>query len=155
MVIYLDFQAFRVNNEIIVKELTILNQNFQFSHYIFSKPCDYIMLTDKDKKQVEWLKKHHHGLDWSDGYISYEKLDDILKKEINDVVCVKGNEKKKFLEKRLFYSVNIEDFLPGYRISNLSDGLCCKSHQGVCSMRNVFYMKYYCELNNFKLEKKC
>lgn len=108
MKLIVDIQGF-YTNEFILKEITIIDcTDTKISHFILKPPYPWHCLEEKYKYGVMWLQRHHHGLNWSDGFVDYEEfmavhLQNLLGQATN--IYVKGLQKKQFL---LTY-LNIDD----------------------------------------------
>ncbi|EFN63557.1 hypothetical protein EAG_04559 [Camponotus floridanus] len=68
---FVDLQGFIVGKNFVVKEAAVLRNGSVLSHYIFTCPVPWYMLTKSERCQVLWLIKNHHGLSWNDGHVSY------------------------------------------------------------------------------------
>ena len=103
-----DFQGFHDNgNNFILKELCIQSiENGKLvgarKQYLFLPPFDFRHLSDKKKKEVNYLKNRFHKFSWNCGLQDYDEVYSILK-NLNGAKCiyVKGSEKKQVLEKEL------------------------------------------------------
>lgn len=154
-VTFVDLQGFKTeSNNFIVKEAAILRDGNKLLHWIFEPPFGIHRLTAAEIRQVRWLTKKHHGIAWSDGYVSYNKAKSCLKLALeNTQVIVKGLEKKTWLCKltgieALDADTDLEEDVP--RLSMLQKGLHrCAFHTGVCAMENVIKL---CKLYNERQE---
>jgi hypothetical protein len=102
--IFVDLQGFIFNNNFTVKEAAVLRAGKTLSYYVFREPVPWHLLTKSEKSQACWLKLHHHGFQWEDGYVSYNQARDFITKTIGTelpLIYVKGLEKKKWLCKIL------------------------------------------------------
>ena len=143
MLTFVDLQFVRVGEEYFIKELAAINDDIQILHCLFKPLFDYSLLPLKNKKQLFWLKKYHHQIDWEDGFIPYNQGKHIIDQELKKFknIFVKGLEKKKWLEKHGIHVKNIEDLGCDIKIINLYKEPSCRQHQGVCAVRNVFYLQ--------------
>jgi hypothetical protein len=101
MNLVLDIQCFkREHNKFVVKELAAYDGE-KMSHFLFKQPFPIGMLPHDLQKQVHWLSKHHHCIEWTSGYTPYYYLGDILRDLTSGVdrVYVKGKEKAHYLQK--------------------------------------------------------
>lgn len=147
----IDLQGFYIGKQFIVKELAAYDGHTK-THFVFKPPFDKSFLSNKDRRQVQWLENNYHRLDWNCGFVDLDNLNNILKKmESNsDVIYVKGKQKCKFLKQ---YIDNVLEFphdkefsLRDYRVRPK-----CSFHNGLyghCSLSNVklifnYVEKYY------------
>lgn len=143
---FADLQFYRVNGCYSVKEFALVTQDGRVAHYVFESP-PMIDWTRENLKNIDWVYRNHHGLNWFSGFVSHreskEKIANSLRQ--GNVIFVKGYEKMKFLEKNFNANVrNIENFGLAYKIKNVRNGISCIHHRrnnDVCALRNVFYMK--------------
>lgn len=142
-VVVFDVQGFIINGKFSPKEMCI-NNGHQMVHFILKPPKKFFLLTPEEKKQVQWLENNHFNLRYSDGFVSYEEVGNILGKYLNDVdlVYVKGHQKYDFLINELSDKVcviNVENYecpFPNFEKKHPM----CMSHKGkgprMCSMTN-------------------
>jgi len=112
MDVIIDMQGFIIQDEFVPKELAITNNGKDVHLYLFKPPIKFSKLSEKDKRQARWLERHHHGLPFSCGFIPLAHIDDILDLFIgpNNIVYVKGYQKKDYLTKYLLNEVvNLEN----------------------------------------------
>lgn len=114
-VLIADFQCFVDSvGGYIVKELSLLDYNFQsVRHWIFKPPVQHKQC-EKSRRTNYWLENYYHKIKWNDGDIEYEMIRDIFKFiDCNyKFVFVKGYEKKRFLLQNLYSCcvINLEDY---------------------------------------------
>lgn len=147
MVLIIDFQGFKIeNNEFVVKELAAYD-GYRVSHYVFERPFDFKYLPRKYQKQSIWLSRHYHGIDWVAGDIPLSKLDEILNRLSNDEsqIYIKGREKANYL--RRFINKPLLELDEQPRL--IKGSPMCFYHTKancVCSLFNVYYL-YECFIN--------
>lgn len=157
MTFYVDFQCFKHGNYYIIKELAILDgQTPCLLHFVFKPPFNLSRLSDKDRKQADWLKLNYHKIPWQVGYVNYGRVFEILKQGLRNAkkIYVKGEEKKYLLESFGYqHVINIEYLKFKYKIQDhCNHGLGCIWHGqkgGICALRNVFYMRKRMKNYNF------
>lgn len=142
MELIVDVQGFCIP-DFVVKELAILSRDGKnFCHFIFKPPIPYNLLDRKAKSNVCWLQYNHHGMSWEDGFVKYEELGHI-KDLFNSasLIYVKGNEKKKFVEK--FYQGNVVNLEEKPSMKKFNHEKRCFAHAPpfVCSIHNVYVIK--------------
>lgn len=138
--IVLDMQGFVIDKEFIVKELATSN-GYQIYHFIFKPPIDFRMLSDKDQTGVRYLEHFHHGLRYSEGFVNYEDLDNIICKILcgAGTVYVKGHQKYDFLNKisRCRATIiNLEDQNPTKFEKETPKCMAHQSDSNSCSINN-------------------
>lgn len=116
--VIVDLQGFKLveDNEFICKEIAVINiKTDECVSKIFKPPFLWSALSNKNKKNVQWLTKYVHGLEWCSGDVSYDNLMTTIQEllsisEINKIY-VKGLEKLKWLERFVCKKIiNLEDF---------------------------------------------
>ena len=144
--IFVDLQGFAFQNSFTVKEVAILRDGKTLSHYVFREPVPWNLLLKSEKSLVSWLRVHHHGLRWEDGYISYSQARSLINNAIGtepSLIYVKGLEKKKWLREILDDDFEIEtidadyDDIARLRDLNVIGTLRCGYHTKHCAMQNV------------------
>ena len=110
--VFCDVQMLRgQSGELLIKEFSRYNADWDVSHTAFFKPpYDETLLPEKYRRHNHYVTKHVHGLKWNMGLIPYEFCEDQIHEMVNsfEVVYVKGDEKKKMLQKMLREKVVID-----------------------------------------------
>ena len=75
---YVAIEGFPLSCGYIVKELTILYPNNEYTHVIFQKPN--IWLSQKDMRTVRYVSQHIHGLSFDDGDVPLSEFTNIISK---------------------------------------------------------------------------
>lgn len=137
-----DIQGFVIKDAFIPKELTFQKcGEDDFFTYLFKPIIPFLYLTNAEKKQVRWLEKYHHCIQYSTGDMCIDRIRNILAPLNFKRIYVKGREKKKFLEK----------YLSNCTICELeSDINCPKFIRQVNNCRNHKYEYNICSENNVK-----
>lgn len=155
-----DFQGFSYEKSFIIKELAIVDvdDEDQTWHYMVLPPFDLSFLSEEELKKVHWLQKHHHKIEWNDGFLEYHELFPILRHIFKDVgvLYVKGSERAEFLRKITGNYVVDLDELECPRASSLptpeiTKTLTCsyKTHSpeekdsGICSLLHALKYKIW------------
>lgn len=148
-----DVQGFKTSwNEFIVKELAIvpLGEDVQPVVYLFKPPHDWNFLGARYKCENNWLYRNYHGLDWKDGEIPYDELNNVLKSAVRGAkkIYVKGLEKVRWLENIIPKVCNIEALgCPSLATLYKKDKKPCSNHnldicrEPHCAARNVIAVK--------------
>ncbi|OXU28892.1 hypothetical protein TSAR_016624 [Trichomalopsis sarcophagae] len=140
-----------VKGDFVLKELAYIDPYEEFpvpKVALFKPPYDWSLLPSKSKSENLYLQHYFHGLNWSDGIISYDKIDAVVQKikelaEGNSIIIlVKGKQKIKWLQPYFKEIKNLEDagcpFLRSDRFRRL---IVCKYHPGGwqnnCAVQNV------------------
>ena len=163
-VCFLDVQGLRgAGGEFVWKEVGILKFPFDNAFDCLVKsPYGLRFLSEKYRRVNYWLRTNKHGLDWNDGWLPYEKLEDLLYLVLmNQQVYVKGTEKMEWVKTLVgkkgegkMTVCNIEELeCPKLSsVKNSSESLKCKKHgkgEKTCAVENVWKMySFYC--NKYK-----
>jgi hypothetical protein len=151
-------------NQIIVKELAIVDESNNYVVFHFKSPFPKMELTTKLFNDVTWLERNYHKIKWSDGDLEWNET--IIREYLAgyEKIFTKGTEKAKFL-RRLHSNVQCipEDFLkPDF--SFFTTSWCydaCKIHKyrpdGRCALfsaqhYNSLLFKNMYQTNNFLCE---
>lgn len=99
MVAFVDLQGFQIDQGFIVKELAIRIDS-QMSHFLFKSPVLYRNLSEKEKRNVKYVERRIHGLNFSFGYVDYYEIKAILWNHLKnvDLVFTNGHQKFNFLQ---------------------------------------------------------
>lgn len=141
----IDIQGFYISSEFIPKEVTFLSGKHS-GHFLLKPPKPFSALDNNCKKQTKWLEQNHHGIKYSEGLIPLEDMQVIIKKLVIDqnvnVIYVKGNEKKTYLQNILQgEDISIVDLFNATNCPSLHQKINtpCLHHfksPHVCSYRN-------------------
>lgn len=98
-----DFEGFQMSNQhFIIKELAFYSINNPHSHgvWYFQSPMPFEELSYAQRKQMSWVTRNIHQINWREGFLSYSKLKSILSYlfESFSYIYVKGLQKRTFLE---------------------------------------------------------
>lgn len=113
--VIIDVQGFKnIQNKFILKELSICYETGEYQNFIIKPPHTYDILTQYEKKQINWLRKNHHGLSWYDGSITFKSVKNFLLDNISSktLIYTKGLEKTEFIKKLINNKscvINVED----------------------------------------------
>ncbi|XP_066595495.1 uncharacterized protein [Prorops nasuta] len=138
----------------LIKEFAVLRDKKVF-HILFSPPFPYSWLNEAEIKQANWLYYNHHGLNWTDGYSPYYRYKDVIRKyvineEEQQEIFVKGLEKRNWLSGICDYTISNADECEwgDFKLKDSKDKLelsVCMNHEGLCVLKNVYFMKYMYE----------
>lgn len=85
-------------------------------HYIFDAPFGWNQLSEKSRASAKWLTNFHHGLHWSQGGTTYNRVSEcvapLLQQDTNLLIYVKGEHKVEWLRRvcnRYINCQNIEE----------------------------------------------
>lgn len=116
MAYFMDMQGFQIepNNKFVIKELSFIDSvGNHFEHYIFKPAHHFNLLSDSDKRKVQWLTKNFHHLEWNSGFVDYHKVSEILQQICaHNTIYVKGLEKITWIKQWVptAHVINTEDF---------------------------------------------
>ena len=79
MSVYLGLEGFVLKRMYIIKEMTVLYDSGNVSHYLFAPPT-CVRLTGAEATTVRYASQHLNGLSFHDGDISYEEVYSIIRK---------------------------------------------------------------------------
>lgn len=157
-----DLQGFKLhkNNEFICKEIAVLNiENGDYKSTIFAPPIPWTDLNNKDRRNVQWLTRKYHNLEWCSGHEPYINLEttcqNLLQNNEVDKIYVKGEEKCKWFENIIHKKVINLECLGCPALSELRVPLhvdYCNLHINNCAVRNVksLYNWYKTRFNMFE-----
>lgn len=106
-----DFQAFKKPvNDFVIKEMVLLNTSGDIPEvYNFKPPFTWDELPARYKVENKWLETHYIYKTWSEGFIEYKELENVLKKLSKaKKVYVKGDQKYQWFKKYLNNVHNLE-----------------------------------------------
>ncbi|KYM93683.1 hypothetical protein ALC62_15716 [Cyphomyrmex costatus] len=146
---FVDLQGFVVDKKFIVKEVAVLRRGTVITHYIFSCPMPWNLLTKSDKSCASWLSAYHHGLQWEDGMVPYTMAKRLIIETVTEddeaLVYVKGLEKRQWLSNILDCDNVVVETLDAHYED--VESLCsldacntirCGRHAKNCALQNVF-----------------
>jgi hypothetical protein len=130
MDLILDIQGFgRFSDKFILKELAAISiqvpdENvLSITRLLFKPPCSWVTLPRECKNLNTWLTRNYHGIPWNVGEIPHKDVDKVVKKVADDAryICVKGLEKKRWVEKILNdeskFVIDLEELgCPSFRV---------------------------------------
>ena len=142
MELIVDFQFLKDKNNLnSPKEVAIVDLNHNFCCHWIIKPKTSIKYMESEiKKNNNWLKRHHHGLEYNEGEADEQKVYDCLRKFARNAVniYVRGNDKWLILHK-----------ITGIRVINLEYDTDCPSFKNLSS--NEYCIHHSIKKNFFKL----
>ena len=108
------------------------------SHHVFTPPCEFTKLSDKDMKQFLWLSKNYHKFLFYSGDVPYQRLTPILETMRYERMFVKGLEKYLYL-KNLGYKVYLLDEKME-SLKKSAETTHCNYHDETahCALKNVY-----------------
>lgn len=148
---FVDLQGFFFDdNSFSVKEICIFTKNIKFHEFV-KPPFPFNTLSDRHKKQAEWLEENYHGLNWNAGYITLQELKNTISPIIKGkILLVKGCQKVKWLNDIVgdqnIICINMEDISCDFKLSEP------QIQNVTCSKHNVQHS--HCARNNAALLKK-
>lgn len=166
----LDVQGFRgFNNKFIVKELAVCTDMKNFRHFLIKPPYDFGLLSEKEQRMANWLKRNHHGIEWSSGDYTLKTVKKYLDFHLKDFnIYMKDEQKRQWVShfwkhnnlyalSELECNISLENLKKMYPIDN---DVTCKHHQkfcdisiknktAVCALMNALCIKQFMEKNTF------
>lgn len=162
-----DLQGFKNNsNKFIVKEIAILTKNIKF-HDIIKPPSPISELDYTHQKQVKWLTRNYHGIEWNDGFTTFRELQSTIEHILNGkIIYVKGAEKIIWLRRILgnkrntFEIVDLESkncSISLHKKNKSSTHMkfhICSKHKALqnnsfcwCALQHVLILRNWCQVN--------
>ena len=86
-----DMQGFKQRgNDFVLKELAILclSDNSEPLVWLFKEPFAWKRLTDKYRKENQWLENNSHGIPWSSDNVDYTHIDEIIRETLKDATRI-------------------------------------------------------------------
>lgn len=151
--VIVDLQGYKIFKDsiqtFILKEIAVINIKTGLCQYkIFGPPFPWSELNSKSKRNVLWLTKNHHNLNWHFGDTPYKKLVDTVNSMLSciDKIYIKGSEKVCWLENIIESAhiniTNIETLdCPALEDLSNHDLDYCTFHIKHCAVRNVHALK--------------
>lgn len=145
----IDFEGYSYGyHDYIIKEICILSSD--------GKQCfNYFIRNPKNEPSIPNNKTilyqyNRLKLKWRFGDFSFnEALDDIFYKVGSANLCIKGSEKKQFLEKQGFITVHEIEGIPSFKVLNECMGEWCEIRHGKwCARRKVNELKRFIDNNS-------
>jgi hypothetical protein len=138
MVTVLDCECFWINGKMVIKEIAIMRNMFQFHHAIFPPPCRWNQLSRKDEKTNSYIKNHRLCIDWNHSSSS-ETTVQFLNRTATKVILVRGRGKTQLIQEMLPNNIiiNCESFS--------STPLPSSSHS--CPLHHQLTQHHYCALS--------
>lgn len=98
-----ELQAFRGNlDEFIIKEIVILELYTNIPYRFVFKPTFALEKWDmKSRRTNQWLSNNFHYINWCEGNVDYNELNNIMKKFCSkfQTIFITGNEKVTWIKK--------------------------------------------------------
>ena len=122
-------EGFRLTNQFVVKEMTIMFDADEYQHFHFNCPVDLI-ITPRDWNTIRYMQKHN-GLELiDDSYLPYEIISYILGRIAHLKIFTAGHHAVQFLSS-LLPSTNVVDMCQAYNFKyplTLEDSSCFVKH---------------------------
>ena len=156
-------KGFVVGERFVVKEVAVLKNGGEITHYIFTCPMPWRFLTKKDQSHASWLMAHHHGLRWNNGVVPYRMAQRLIAEAVSGesdddvLIYVKGLEKRGWLVDILNNDNVIVETIDNHfndieSLENLdsTNTFWCGRHSNRCALQNV--MKLYNQYKKYQSE---
>lgn len=135
----IDLMGFNLKSGFVVKELAICD-GYTFSSFVFKPNVLFAHLTTSEQRRVKFVEKKDH-IKYSDGFLPYSKLKEVLIRYTNNVnfVFISGHYKEKVLS----------EFIPATIIDLEKDSKCPKLvPRNHCIFHNITNGKSLCAVEN-------
>ena len=157
-------KGFIVDELFVVKEVAILRNGREMTHYVVMCPMPWRFLTKKDQSHASWLMAHHHGLRWNDGMVPYRMVQRLITEAVNGqsddydaLIYVKGLEKRGWLMDIIKNDNIIVETIDNHfndieSLENLDSNntFRCGRHKNCCALQNA--MKLYNQYQKYQNE---
>jgi hypothetical protein len=137
-------------NKLMIKELAIAKLDGSLQSWIFAPPYSAQRLPKWVRKQNKWISNNLHHIDWEDGVLSPERINEIFDDYVplGSLVYVKGQEKCHLLQSKLDgrHVKNLEDFdcPSAERIVDADPVKCLHGHSKRCALSKCLrYLKWF------------
>jgi len=159
----IEFQCYKVQDNPVIKEISICGVDSNFlKNIIFKPPCSWYQLNQKDIRTNRYLYHNIHNLHWNQGTLPISYLKEFLFTyiETDDIVYTKGLEKQLILEELLQTPnvvVNLED-LHCPKAKDIKDMFphhnCSFHHKDFeCAVKNSKIFASWMKINCFRYEE--
>ena len=88
------------------KEMTIITSNGAAYHYLFRNQIPFMLLSRKHRRTITWLERNHLGIMY--GPEGVEFAQEMFSNFQDNIIYVKGTQKKQFMDKYFKTVVNLE-----------------------------------------------
>ena len=133
-------------DELVLKELAILclSDDSEPLVWLFKEPFPWKRLTDKYRKENQWLENNSHCIPWSSGNVDYTLIDGIIRGALKDAtrIIVRNQVIRQWIQQHWSFQqvVSLEEW--GYPAHNLRRPVTtCPNHNGkniaTCALYNV------------------
>ena len=148
-VVFVGADGFQLQQDWIIKELTLLFDNGEFTHILFAPPKEY-QINNMDLQTIRYTTKHLNGLNYRDGSVPYTYLEDHISKLENCKEFCYGQATRKLLQHFIPFSSIIDIQELGFDMPNkLPVSECGRNHNSrYCSLSKAKSIKDFInELN--------
>lgn len=129
MDVYIGLEGYTLPCRYIVKEMSVIFPNAEYSHYIFEKPND-IVLTAQDQTTIRYATRNLNSLNYADGDVPYNQLGVIFSKLDDFVIYTYSIIASKLIQSYLPTTVVINTQDLGHKLpKELPDPNCFRLHQ--------------------------
>lgn len=154
MAMIVDIQGFQLPDQFVLKEFAnITLRSDTINHILLQSPIPWNDIPPNYQKINNWLTRNCHGLIWADGDVPYNSLFNEIRKilEPAEFICVKGLEKKRWIENIIKHSkpvIDLHDYgcpsIRNLRISIYEEHKCGNNMQHInCAAKNVLNLKHW------------
>jgi len=161
MDIIIEIQGFRnVDEKFIPKEVAVVAINATIiGHWIMMPPCPFSDLSERVRRENNWLSRNYHGIEWFDGEANLKYFTLQLREITRQTryIYTRGQEKARYLCELLSRNVyNLEGISPPFKElpDGEEDGQRCTHHgfrtkaKFLCALRNAYKLKHWLVQNS-------
>lgn len=156
-----DMQGFCIP-EFFPKELTFFD-GYHMSHFFIKSPRTKTSLMHEVKRQVNYLERHLHYLNFDEGHIELESVPGIIKNLLMNgssirqdhlKIYVKGHQKHQYLQKIIQSDEELSSFVEVINIEYIESCPRLIPADPMCTHHNIIHSpngKCKCSMNNVNL----
>jgi len=161
MDIVIDIQGFRnADEKFIPKEVAVVAINATIiGHWIMMPPCPFSDLSERVRRENNWLSRNYHGIEWFDGEGNLKYFTLQLREITRQAryIYTRGQEKTRYLRELLSRNVyNLEGISPPFKeLPDGEEGGQRCTHHGfrtkakfLCALRNAYKLKHWLVQNS-------
>lgn len=124
-------------------------------YWLIAPPSKFFELSRSAKITNNWLTLNHHGIEWYEGVVLQEELEDLLRDitKLAKYIFVRGKDKADYLEKVLSRDiVNLEYATPAFKNLPSVKNICVHhiaptKERFCCAVKNIKKLKRYLVAN--------
>ena len=147
--VFVGIEGFTLSEEFIVKELTLLYENGEFDHMLFSPPL-HENYGASDLRTIIYITANVHGIPYRDGTMPYASLNEVLSNLQKFKVFCYGENTRQLLQNYLPFTSVVNITHKGFAMPQVLPKVWCgRNHVGRhCSMSKAMAVQSFCVWNH-------